>query len=139
MKFAGSFCTDFKLVDLKKFIEKTLLESKVIIPNLITRTDNGKASSTVIKLNEHIHRFLMETIGNGNISSNKVNKGGLHLIPRGLGKFTINFIGKIKKIATTWHVTGFFNMLDFLTLKQIWHKSTELNLLLSDPKNDTLN
>ena len=108
MKFASSFCTDFKLVDLKRFIEKTLLESKVVIPNLITRTDNGKASSTVIKTNEHLHGLLVETIGNGNISSDKLNKGGLHLNPRGLGKLAINFIRKIKKIATTCRVTGCF-------------------------------
>ena len=33
-----------KLLDLKKSIEKTLLESNVVNSNLITRTDNGKTS-----------------------------------------------------------------------------------------------
>ena len=37
-----------KLLDLKKFTENTLPESDVIIYNLITRTDNGKACLTVI-------------------------------------------------------------------------------------------
>ena len=37
-----------KLLGLKKFIENTLLESNAVISNLITQTDNGKASLTVI-------------------------------------------------------------------------------------------
>ena len=40
-----------KLLNLKKFIEHTLPESNVVISNLITRTDNSKASLTVIKTN----------------------------------------------------------------------------------------
>ena len=37
-----------KFLDFKNFTEKTLPESNVIISNLITRTDNDKASLTVI-------------------------------------------------------------------------------------------
>ena len=43
----------------------------------------------------------MDIIDNGNITSNELNKGGLHLNPRGLGKLAINFIRRIKKFATT--------------------------------------
>ena len=55
-----------ELLDLKKSTEKTLPESNVVISNLITRTDNGKASLTVIKTNEHYIVFkwrssIMET------------------------------------------------------------------------------
>ena len=53
-----------KLLDLKKFAEHTLPESNVIISNLITRTDNGKASLTVIKTNEHLHGLQMDIIEN---------------------------------------------------------------------------
>ena len=84
-----------------KFIENTLPESNVIISNLITRTENGKASLTVIKINEHLHGLKMDIIDNGNITLDELNKGGLHLNPRGLGKLAINFIRKIKKFATT--------------------------------------
>ena len=38
----------------------------------------------------------MDVIDNGNITSNKFNKGGLHLNPRGLGKLFNNFIRGIK-------------------------------------------
>ena len=43
----------------------------------------------------------METIDNGNITSNELNKGGLHLNPRGLGILAINFMRRIKKLAST--------------------------------------
>ena len=75
-----------KLLDLKKFIENTLLESNVIISNVVTRTDNGKASLIVIKTTEHLHGLQMNIIDNVNITSNELNEGGLNLNPRGLGK-----------------------------------------------------
>ena len=75
-----------KLFNLKKFIEHTLPEDNVVISNLITRTDNGKASLKVIKTNEHLNGLQMGVIDNGNITSNELNKGGLHLNLRGLGK-----------------------------------------------------
>ena len=98
-----------KLLGLKKFIEHTLPESNIVISNLITRIDNGKASLTVTKTNEHLHGLQMDIIDNGNITSNELNKGGLHLNPRGLGKLAIIFIRRIKKFLTTWRVTGSFH------------------------------
>ena len=90
-----------KLLNLQKFINNTLPESNVVIFSLITRTDNGKASLTVIKTNEHLHGLQMDVINNGNITSNELNKGGLQLNARGLGKLAINFIRRIKKFVTT--------------------------------------
>ena len=58
-----------ELLDLKKSTEKTLPESNVVISNLITRTDNGKASLTVIKTNEHLYSLQMKIIDNGNLTS----------------------------------------------------------------------
>ena len=46
--------------------------SNVVISNLITRTDNGKASLTVIKTNENLHGLQMDIINNGN----ELNKEG---------------------------------------------------------------
>ena len=88
------------MLELKKFIEHTLPESNVVNSNLITRIDSGKASLTAVKTNEHLHRLQMDIIDNGNITSNELNKEGLHLNPRGLGKPAINFIRRIKKFAT---------------------------------------
>ena len=91
----------YKLHNLKKFIKHTLPESNVVISDLITRTDNGKASLTVIKTNEHLHALQMDVINNGNITSNELNKGGLKLNQKGLGKLAINFIRRNKKFITT--------------------------------------
>ena len=89
--------------------EHTLPESNVVISNLISRTDNGKASLTVNKTNEHLHGLQMDIIDNGNIiTSNELKKGGLHLNLRGLGKLDINFIRRIKKFVT-WRVIGSFH------------------------------
>ena len=87
-----------KLLDLKKFIEHTLPESNIVISNLITRIDNGKASLTVVKTNEHLHGLQMDFINNGNITSNELNKGGLHLNPRDLGKLAIMLLGELKNL-----------------------------------------
>ena len=43
----------------------------------------------------------MDVIDNGNITSNELNKGGLHLNLRDLGKLAINFITRSKKFVTT--------------------------------------
>ena len=90
-----------KLLDLKKSIENTLPQSNVVISNLITRTDNSKASLTVVKTNELLHGLQIDIIDNGNITSNDLNKGGLHLNLRGLGNLAINFTMNFKKFATT--------------------------------------
>ena len=110
-----------KLLNLKKFIEHTLPESNVVISNLIARTDNDKASLTVIKTNEHLHGLQMDVIDNGNITSNELNKEGLYLNPRGLGKLAIDFIRKIKKFVTTWQVTSSFHK------AWSWGSDTEVN------------
>ena len=68
--------------------------------DLITRTDNGKVSLTVIKTYEHLHSLQIDVIDNGNITSIKLNKGQLHLNPRGFDKLAINFIRRIKKLVT---------------------------------------
>ena len=97
------------MVNCLKFIENTITESNAIISNLITWTDNSKALLAVIKTNEHLHGLQMDVINNGNITSNELNKGGLHFNARGIGKVAINFFRKIKKFATNWLVTSSFH------------------------------
>ena len=43
----------------------------------------------------------MDTIDDENVTSNELNKRGLHLNRRGLGKLAINFIRKSKRSTTT--------------------------------------
>ena len=61
----------------------------------------ARPTQQLFKTNEHLHGLQMDIINNGNITSNQLNKGGLHLNPRGLGKLAINIIRKIKKVAKT--------------------------------------
>ena len=51
----------------------------------------------------------INVIDNGNITSHELNKRGLHLNPRGLGKLGINFIRRMKKIVRIRRVTGSFH------------------------------
>ena len=52
-----------KFLNLKKFIEHTLPECNVAISNLITRTDNGQTSLTVIKTNEQmVYKWISSTM-----------------------------------------------------------------------------
>ena len=90
-------------VKVKNFPFKPLLKKcpNNIILHLGTNNTVNESSLTVIKTNEHLHGLQMDIIDNGNITSNELNKGRLHLNPRGLGKLTINFIRRIKKFATT--------------------------------------
>ena len=45
----------------------------------------------------------MDIMSNGNITSNELNKGELHLNPRGLGKLAIKFIRRIKSLTSSFH------------------------------------
>ena len=96
----------------------------------------------------------MDIIDNGNIISNGLNKGGLHLNPRGLAKLPINFLSRIKKFVTTWRVTYSFHKVSsfdsqmnfkpyqfrkYWKVRQIYRKPTEWNLLWMNAKNVMLN
>ena len=48
-----------KILNLKTFIQNFLQECKVIISNVINRTDNGKASLTVENLNNHLNSLKL--------------------------------------------------------------------------------
>ena len=52
-----------KLLNLKKFIEHTLSECNVVISNLITWTDNGKPSLTVMTIS--INKWAFTSFTNG--------------------------------------------------------------------------
>ena len=55
-----------KLLDPKQIIEKTLPESNFVISNLITLTDNDKASLIVIKTSDHLQVSRLDVVDNGN-------------------------------------------------------------------------
>ena len=84
------------MLSLKSFIEKTLPQSKVCISNVVKRTDNGKATLTVNKLNEHLSALQLDIVDSSNINVTGLKCGGLHLNETGAGKLAVNFIKKNK-------------------------------------------
>ena len=86
------------MLSLKIFIEKTLPQSKVCISNLVKRTDNGIATLTVNKVNEHLYALKLDMVDNSNINVTSLNGGGLYLNKTGTGKLAVNFIKKIKTL-----------------------------------------
>ena len=63
-----------------------LPQSKVCISNVIERTDNGKATLIVNKVNEHLSALQLDIVGNSNINATGLNRGGLHPSKTGTGK-----------------------------------------------------
>ena len=77
-----------KLLSLKNFIHTELPESNVILSN-----------SKVKNFNKHLNSVKIDTIGNGNISSEHLNGSGLHLNRLGKGKLAMNLIKKLRQLC----------------------------------------
>ena len=60
--------------------------------NIIKTLENGKAASSVKRLNEHLYTLEVDFDDNSNIGKEGLGKKWLHLNPRGSGKLAINFI-----------------------------------------------
>ena len=84
------------MLSRKSFIEKTVPQSNACISNVVKRTDNGKATLTVNKVNEQLSVLQLDIVDNLNINVTDLNRGGLHLNETGTGKLAVNFIKKIK-------------------------------------------
>ena len=87
-----------KTLNLKIFFQNSLPQCKVIISNVINRTDDGKASLTVENLNNHLNSLKLDIVDNSAIGKECLGKKCLHLTKRGTGKLAINFINKIRNL-----------------------------------------
>ena len=85
-----------KLITLKQNIEGSLPKNRVIISNLIARTDNTKANSTIRKTNRLIKELQIQTVDNSNISGKHLGKRGLHLNQEGNTVFASNLLHAIR-------------------------------------------
>ena len=84
-----------KLLSLKNFIHTELPESSVIFSNIIDRSDNGIAKLKILNFNKHLNSLKVDTIDNGNISSEHLNGSGLPLNRYRKSKLAINLIKKL--------------------------------------------
>ena len=87
-----------KILSLKNFIHPDLLESNVILSNIIDRSDNGIARLKISDFNKRFGCLKIDTIDNGNISSEHLNGSSLHLNRHGKSKLAMNLITKLREL-----------------------------------------
>ena len=83
-----------EILSLKNFIEKLCPTGKVIVSNLIYRSDIGKFPLTLKNVNDHVNGLNIDVVDKRNTGGNRLNNGGLHLNITEYGKLAINFIKK---------------------------------------------
>ena len=105
-----------KILNLKTFIQNSLPKCKVIISNVINRTDDGKASVTLENLNNHLNTLKLDIVDNSTIGKECLGNKGLHLTKRGTGKLAINVINKI---GSLWRLTDSFHAPNLTSSVQI--------------------
>ena len=87
-----------KLLSLINLIHTELLESNVILSNIIDTSGNGIARLKISNFNKHVNSLKMDIIDNGNILSEHLNGSGLHLNRHGKGKLAMNVIKKPRQL-----------------------------------------
>ena len=86
------------IISLKQYVEE-LYSGKVIISNLIGRTDNGKANLTIKHFNEKLSSLKIPIMDNSNITPNYLGKKGLHLSsPYGTTRLASNLLNLLKNL-----------------------------------------
>ena len=78
---------------------------KVVVSNIIYRSDDGQASLKVKIVNDHLDALNIDVVDNRNIGGNCLNNSGLHLNSTGYGKLAINFIKTVFVVAQTTVIT----------------------------------
>ena len=87
-----------KLLAQKNFIHTKLPELNLILSNIIDRSDNGIAGLKILNFNKHLHSLKIDSIANGNISSEHLNGSCLHLNRHRKGKLAMNLIKKLPEL-----------------------------------------
>jgi hypothetical protein len=84
-----------EIISLAESVKNTLPETEVIISGLITRIDNGDLANKVNQVNKVLKEMCLERhwkfIGHHNITSNHLNRSGIHLNKVGTAMLSRNF------------------------------------------------
>ena len=88
-----------EILSLRNLIEKLCPTCKIIVSNLIYRSDNRKASLTVKNVNDHLDALNTDVVDNRNVGGNYLSNSGLHLNSTGYGKLAINFIKRMRNVS----------------------------------------
>ena len=88
-----------EILSLRNLIEKLCPTCKIIVSNLIYRSDTRKASLTVKNVNDHLDALNTDVVDNRNVGGNYLSNSGLHLNSTGYGKLAINFIKRMRNLS----------------------------------------
>ena len=88
-----------KLLSLTNLINTLLPKSNVILSNKTDRMGNGIAGLKISNFNKHLNSLKIDTIDNGNISSEYLKGSSLHLNRHGMGKLAMNLIEKFGELT----------------------------------------
>ena len=88
-----------EILSLRNLIEKLCPTCKIIVSNLIYRSDNRKASLTVKNVNDHLDALNTDVVDNRNVGGNYLSNSGLHLNSTGYGKLAINFNKRMRNLS----------------------------------------
>ena len=87
-----------QLLELKKYILKTLPQVQLIFSKPTLRLDNSKANFTLLNLSKLLDKSGLKLMDNSNIVSDHIGKKGLHLNTRGTARLAMNIISLIKTL-----------------------------------------
>ena len=82
---------------LKSYIMSKLPNSQVFISCPVLRTDNAKASLTLLGVRSKIMHLDENVIIHENIDNTCLGKAGLHLNAKGTGRLAMNFISLMRQ------------------------------------------
>ena len=85
-----------KIISLKEKIQFMLPNCKIVISNLIVRTDNSSANDTNEKVNTMLKQLEIDILDNSNIKEKHLGKRGLHLNSNGNALFAKNILDIVR-------------------------------------------
>ena len=83
-------------LEVKKEIKTKPPGATVVISTPLKRNDKVGAYQIIETLNKKIRGLGLNIVDNRNINSPELGRKGLHLNPRGVGKFSANLINKLR-------------------------------------------
>ena len=78
-----------KLLELKSFIVEQLPTIHIVVSHPIIRTDSKHLAMKIGDIQSHLRKLQIDMFENGNINSNHLNCGRLHLNGKGVLQFAI--------------------------------------------------
>ena len=87
-----------KLLQLKTAVLDSDKKCKVVLSQLMTRVDDGKAGFTISKLNDLLEEMDIPIVKNRNNTVDHLRSEGLYLSPHGIARFAMNLKASIRKL-----------------------------------------